>query len=74
VAPAIEVKVVPELVETLHCTVGVGSPEALAVNEALAPDATVTLDGFFVTLGKTVCAPDRVGSLTERSGPTDRLV
>jgi len=45
------VKLVPELVETFHCTVGVGSPEALALNEALAPDATVTLDGFDVTTG-----------------------
>jgi len=44
------------LVDTSHCTVGVGEPLAAAVNVAVPPDATVTLDGFDVTMGALVTA------------------
>ena len=35
------VNVVPPSVETCHCTVGVGVPDAAAVNVAVAPTVTV---------------------------------
>jgi hypothetical protein len=50
VAPATFVKA-PPLALTCHCTVGVGVPEAAAVNEAGPPDATVTFAGFIVIAG-----------------------
>ena len=45
VAPARSLKVPPPLVETCHCTVGAGLPEAAALKEALAPAVTVWLAG-----------------------------
>jgi hypothetical protein len=41
----------PLLVEYCHCTVGVGVPDAAALNEAVDPAATVTLTGWLVTAG-----------------------
>ena len=41
VAPVIGVNVAPPSVETCHCTVGVGVPDAAAVNVAVAPTVTV---------------------------------
>ncbi|MGA2835640.1 MAG: hypothetical protein ABSF84_03485 [Acidimicrobiales bacterium] len=66
----------PPSVDISHCTVGVGLPEALALNVALWLSATVTLDGFFVILGTSVfAAADRVAMPTGwTAGPTDRLV
>ena len=40
VAPAMGLHVVPPSVETCHCTVGAGVPEAAAVNEAGWPAIT----------------------------------
>jgi len=54
VAPLIGVKVVPESVETSHCTVGVGKPLAAAVKLAVPPEVMVTPDGFDVTTGGVV--------------------
>jgi hypothetical protein len=50
VAPDTFVKA-PPLVLTCHCTVGVGVPEAAAVNIAGAPAATVTFAGLVVIAG-----------------------
>jgi hypothetical protein len=50
VAPAKFVNA-PPLALTCHCTVGVGVPEAAAVNVAVAPAATVTFAGFVVIVG-----------------------
>jgi hypothetical protein len=75
-APTMGVKVVPELEETSHLTVGAGFPEALALKVAFPPDATVTLDGSLVTLGDpALAAAARAGVGTGRSrGPMLRLV
>ena len=51
VAPARFVKVVPPLVLTCHCTVGLGSPVAAAVNVADWPAMTVRLAGGVVIAG-----------------------
>ena len=48
VAPVMLLNVVPPLVLTCHCTVGVGCPLAPAVNVAVPPLATVWLNGFNV--------------------------
>jgi hypothetical protein len=45
VAPGTFVYVVPPLVLTCHCTVGVGVPVAAAVNVAVVPAVTVVLVG-----------------------------
>jgi hypothetical protein len=45
------VNVAPPSVDTCHCTVGAGLPEAAAVNVALAPSTTVVLVGCVVTVG-----------------------
>jgi hypothetical protein len=37
--------VFPPSLETTHCTVGVGDPDAAAENEAVAFGATVSLEG-----------------------------
>jgi len=50
VAPAKFVNA-PPLALTCHCTVGVGVPEAAAVNVAVAEAATVTFAGFVVIAG-----------------------
>ena len=44
-------KVPPPFVLTCHCTVGVGLPDAAAVNEAFDPAETDWLTGFVVTAG-----------------------
>jgi hypothetical protein len=41
----------PSFVLTCHCTEGAGLPLAAALNVAVAPDATVWLDGCDVTTG-----------------------
>lgn len=51
VAPDTLVKEVPPFVLTCHCTVGVGEPEAAAVNVAVAAAVTVTFAGFVVIAG-----------------------
>jgi hypothetical protein len=38
-------------VETSHCTVGAGDPDATAENEAVAFGATVSLEGWLVIVG-----------------------
>jgi hypothetical protein len=45
------VQLEPPLVETCHCTDGVGLPDAVAVNDTGAPAVTVLLVGFVVTTG-----------------------
>jgi hypothetical protein len=38
-------------VETSHCTVGAGDPDAAAENEAVEFGATVSLEGWLVIVG-----------------------
>ena len=45
------VQLEPPLLETCHCTDGVGLPDAAAVNDTGAPAVTVLLAGFAVTTG-----------------------
>src|SRR5262249_45871497 len=47
-------QLVPPLVLTSHCTVGVGLPLAAAVNDTLAPAVTVWLAGWVVMIGAVV--------------------
>ncbi len=54
VAPGMLLNVVPPSVETCHCTVGLGLPEAAAVKVAVPPAQTSWLVGFVVTLGATL--------------------
>jgi hypothetical protein len=54
VAPGTSLKVVPLLVETCHCTVGAGVPDACDVNVAVAPAVTVWSVGCVVTTGALV--------------------
>src|SRR6516225_6677449 len=51
VAPLMLVNVLPPSVLTCHCTVGVGLPVAVAMNETLPPAVTVWLAGFVVMVG-----------------------
>ena len=51
VAPLMFVQLLPEFVLNCHCTVGVGLPDAAAVNVAVDPAVTVTLAGWVVTAG-----------------------
>jgi hypothetical protein len=53
VAPDTAVHVVPPLVDTRHCTLGVGAPLAAALKVAVDPGLTVSLLGCVVTLGAT---------------------
>jgi hypothetical protein len=46
VAPGMELKVTPALVETFHCTVGVGDPVAAAMKVAVSPMGAEVLEGF----------------------------
>lgn len=48
----------PPLLETSHCTVGVGPPDAAAVNDALESTATVSLAGWVTTCGAPVVTGD----------------
>ena len=50
-APGAIDHVVPPSVETCHCTVGVGDPEAAAENDAVEFGATVSLEGWLVIVG-----------------------
>ncbi len=61
-------KVVPESVETSHCTVGAGLPLALDLNLTLLPDEIVTLNGSNVIFGTRFFADENAGKLTERFG------
>ncbi len=45
---------VPESVETSHCTLGLGVPVAAAVKLAVSPEATVALEGSVVMTGAVV--------------------
>jgi hypothetical protein len=45
------VQLEPPLIETCHCTDGVGLPDAVAVNDAGSPAVTVLLSGCLVTSG-----------------------
>ena len=54
VAPLMGAKVVPELVETSHCTVGFGVPVAAALKLAVSPEATVAFEGSVVMTGGAV--------------------
>src|SRR5271156_2493990 len=56
VAPDKFVNVPPPFVLTCHCTVGVGEPDAAAVNVAVAPAVTVTLVGSVVIVGAVFAA------------------
>ena len=47
----------PPLVETCHCTVGVGDPDAEALNCAREPAATESFEGCLVIFG--AARPDR---------------
>ncbi len=51
VAPPMLLNVTPPSVETCHCTVGLGLPEAAAVKLALVPVQVVTFEGLVVTAG-----------------------
>src|SRR5271156_2688913 len=57
VAPATGLHAAPPLVETSHCTLGAGTPEAAASKTAVAPSSTVTLTGSSLTLG-ALLVPD----------------
>ncbi len=56
VAPARSEKVAPPLVLCCHWTVGVGLPDAAAVNCAVAPALTETFAGFWVIAGPIAAA------------------
>ncbi len=51
VAPVISVQVLPLLVLTCHCTVGVGLPEAAALKVTWVPALTDLLAGWKVITG-----------------------
>ncbi|HXN63629.1 MAG TPA: hypothetical protein VN886_24500 [Acidimicrobiales bacterium] len=48
---------VPPSAENCHWTVGVGDPDAVALNEAVDPAATVTLTGWLVIVGGALTGP-----------------
>ena len=48
---------VPPSAENCHWTVGVGDPDAAALNEAVDPAATVTLTGWLVIVGGALTGP-----------------
>ena len=51
VAPLMLAQLEPALVESCHCTVGVGLPDAAAVKATVAPAVTVSLTGWVLTVG-----------------------
>src|SRR5690349_7269699 len=57
----------PPLVETSHCWVGAGSPEAVAVNDADAPALTVTLAGCLVIFGAVAAQATDAQATTSES-------
>lgn len=67
-APAMGVKVAPELVDTSHWVFGVGEPAAFAEKEAFFPDPTTTFVGSTVTVGARVTL--RVAAVV-RAPPTE---
>ncbi len=50
-ASGMSVKLVPPLVDSCHCTAGVGVPDAAAVNVTLAPSVTDRSAGWVVIWG-----------------------
>jgi hypothetical protein len=65
------------LVETCHCTVGAGDPDAEALNDAVEFAATESLEGWLVILGreKPVLAWRAAGGVNPCWGkPTTRFV
>jgi hypothetical protein len=54
VPPVTGLKLDPPFVETCHWTVGVGEPDAAALNETGLPNATVWLIGSVVITGALV--------------------
>ena len=52
-APVTFAHVVPASVDTSHWTVGVGEPDAAALNEAVELAATLSLAGWVVMVGAT---------------------
>jgi hypothetical protein len=52
VAPVTFAHVVPASVDTCHWTVGVGEPDAAALNEAVELAATLSLAGWVVIVGE----------------------
>jgi len=63
VAPLMFAQVEPPLLESCHCTDGVGLPYAAAVNVAAAPAFTVWLVGLLVTQGAIALVTVRVAAL-----------
>ena len=53
VAPGTEVHAAPPFVDSCHCKVGVGVPEAAAVNVAVSPATTLSLTGLITITGAT---------------------
>ena len=51
-APVTFAHVVPASVDTCHWTVGVGEPDAAALNEAVERAATLSLAGWVVIVGE----------------------
>src|SRR5271163_2892995 len=56
VAPDMFANVPPPFVLTCHCTVGVGDPDAAALNVAVDPAVTVTFAGLVVIVGAVFAA------------------
>jgi hypothetical protein len=65
VAPVMLVNEPPPLVETDHWTVGAGEPEADALKEAVAPEATDVLDGSETMAGAAGAADVTVSLAAE---------
>jgi hypothetical protein len=61
VAPLIADQLLP-VADSSHWTVGVGEPEAAALNEAVDPDVTASFDGSSVILGAVRRPPPKAGA------------
>ena len=75
VAPARLLYVLPPFVDSFHCTVGAGLPDAAAVNVAVWPAVTVSDLGWLVIAGFVVSAGGglvtvRVAALVVVESPT----
>ena len=64
VAPLMAVHELPPLVELRHWTVGVGEPDAAALNDAVEPEATEMLEGWDVIFGALEDDPTVTVSVT----------
>ncbi len=62
-APSTALQLTPASVETSHCTLGAGKPDAVASSTALWPSSTTTLDGWCVTAG-AFCTVSVAAALT----------